>query len=214
MKCEAIIFDLDGTILDTLPDLCGSVNFALGEMGYDTRTLDEVRSFVGNGIGNLIKRAVPSFVTEADTKKCLDIFMEHYNNNLSNLTKPYDGIIEVLRHLKAKGFKLAVLSNKRDEAVKVLVDKYFPDVFQYVSGEKSNIPRKPHPQGVFNALEELSVSAENTVYVGDSEVDIETARNSGLKCIAVSWGFRDKSVLIECKPEYIIDKPSLLAELL
>ncbi len=214
MKCEAIIFDLDGTILDTLPDLHGSVNFALGEMGYDKRSIDEVRCFVGNGIGKLIERAVPSFATDEDTKKCLGIFMEHYNNNLANLTKPYDGIVEMLHSLKARGFRLAVLSNKRDDAVKALVDKFFPDTFQYVSGEKQNIPRKPHPQGVFNALEELSVSAENTVYVGDSEVDVETARNSGLKCFAVSWGFRDKSVLIDCKPEYIIDKPSLLAELL
>lgn len=214
MKCEAVIFDLDGTILDTLPDLHNSLNYALDSMGYETKTLQQVRMLVGNGIGNLIKTAVPQGIGDAEITACLNTFMEHYNNNLAVLTKPYDDIFYVLHKLKSQGIKLGVLSNKRDEAVQVLVDRFFPSAFDYVSGEKQGVPRKPHPQGVFDALKQLDVSVENTFYVGDSDVDIQTAKNAGLSCIAVSWGFRDKSVLIPLKPEYIIDKPSLLADII
>lgn len=214
MKCEAVIFDLDGTILDTLPDLHNSLNYALDSMGYETKTFQQVRSLVGNGIGNLIKTAVPQGTGDEKINICLNTFIEHYKNNLAVLTKPYEGILSALKELKTRGIKLGVLSNKRDEAVQVLVNTFFPHIFDYVSGEKDGVPRKPHPQGVFNALNELNVNSKNALYVGDSDVDIETAKNADLSCIAVSWGFRDKSVLIPLKPEYIIDKPSLLADII
>lgn len=214
MKLESVIFDLDGTILDTLEDLKNSVNFALSKNGLPKRTTEEIRDFVGNGIRLLIERAVPEN-TDADIleKSFLD-FKAHYKEHSADNTKPYDGIISVLRELKSRGMKLAVVSNKADFAVQDLINEYFPGIFHYAVGEKDGIRRKPCPDSVNDAMKNLGTSEEYTVYVGDSEVDIETARNTGVPCIAVTWGFRDKSVLEALSPEYIIDKPSQLTELI
>ena len=195
MKYEAVIFDLDGTLLDTLEDLCDSTNFALSEFGYPERSLEEVRSFVGNGIGKLIERALPPNAEKADYDAVLAEFKAHYAANCNNKTKAYKGIYDTLDALKTNGIKMAVVSNKADSAVKELCERYFPGYFEVVIGEKENIRRKPAPDSVFAAMKILGVKKENTVYVGDSEVDVATAENSGIDLIVVSWGFRDRDKL-------------------
>ena len=214
MKFNTVIFDLDGTILDTLEDLRDSVNFALLKNSLPCRTTEEIRSFVGNGIRLLIERAVPENTEIEIIDKCFDDFKVHYKGNSSNKTKPYDGVTDVLNELKAQGFKLALVSNKADFAVQEIVEKYFPDVFQYATGEKEGVRRKPYPDSVFAAMEYLGSDKNNTVYIGDSEVDVETARNCGIPCVAVTWGFRDKGVLEKLKPEYIVCEAGQIIDIL
>lgn len=214
MKFNTAIFDLDGTILDTLEDLRDSVNFALVKNGLPRRSTEEIRAFVGNGIRLLIERAVPEN-TEGDiTDKCFLDFKEHYKNNSANSTKPYDGIIDVLKELKANGVKLAVVSNKADFAVRGLMESYFPELFDYAVGEREGVRRKPCPDSVLEVLKKLSADKNEAVYIGDSEVDVETAKNAELPCISVTWGFRDKKVLESACPEYIIYKPSEITEII
>ena len=207
MMPEALIFDLDGTILDTLGDLTNSVNFALAGNNLPLRSLEEVRSFVGNGIRLLIERSVPKGTPAEVTDKCFEVFKEHYAENSAVLTKAYDGIYELLKALKDKGVKTAVVSNKADFAVQTLVAKYFEGFFDYSVGEKEGVRRKPFPDSVNCAVEHLGVNKENCLYIGDSEVDIETARNSDMKCICVTWGFRDEALLKTFLPEYIVNSP-------
>ncbi len=214
MKVNTIIFDLDGTILDTLEDLKSSVNYALSNNNLPERSLAEVRAFVGNGIRLLMERSVPMGTDNDTFDKCFADFKEHYKENSANNTKPYNGIIELLTELKANGYKLAVVSNKADFAVQTLVADYFDGIFHYAVGERDGIRRKPYPDSVNSALEYLGADKGNAIYVGDSEVDIETARNSEISCVAVTWGFRDKSVLESLSPEYIIDKPSQMMDIL
>lgn len=214
MKFETAIFDLDGTVLDTLDDLRDSVNFALSQNSLPKRTTEEVRAFVGNGIRLLIERAVPDGTDGETLEKCFEDFKIHYKNNSANHTKPYDGIKDVLFRLKNSGVKLALVSNKADFAVQGLISDYFSGIFDFATGEKDGVRRKPYPDSVFTAVKNLNADIKKTVYIGDSQVDVETARNSGLPCIAVTWGFRDKNVLEELSPEYIIDKPSQIAEII
>ena len=214
MKFDTVIFDLDGTILDTLGDLRDSVNFALKNNNLPCRSTEEIRAFVGNGIRLLIERAVPQNTEKAVVDKCFDDFKAHYKNNSANLTKPYNGVIAVLNQLKDKGIKLAVVSNKADFAVQTLVKKYFNGIFDFSVGEKEGIRRKPFPDSVFNAMEYLGADKNTTVYVGDSEVDVETAFNSGIPCIAVTWGFRDKMVLEKLNPGYIVEIPEQIIEII
>lgn len=214
MRFDTVIFDLDGTILDTLGDLRDSVNFALKNNNLPCRSTEEIRAFVGNGIRLLIERAVPQNTESAVVNKCFDDFKAHYKNNSANLTKPYDGVIAVLNKLKDKGIKLAVVSNKADFAVQTLVEKYFEGIFDFSVGEKEGIRRKPFPDSVFNAMEYLGADKNTTVYVGDSEVDVETAFNTGIPCIAVTWGFRDKAVLENLNPEYIVEIPEQIIEII
>lgn len=214
MKFETAIFDLDGTILDTLDDLCNSVNFALSKNGLPTRNREEVRAFVGNGIRLLIERAVPYDTDPETVDRCFEDFKTNYKNNSANFTKPYEGTEEVLKRLKLSGVKLAVVSNKADFAVQGLMSDYFSGIFDFATGEKDGVRRKPCPDSVFAAMRFLESDEKNTVYIGDSQVDIETARNAGLPCIAVTWGFRDKKVLEKLEPEYIIDKPSQITEII
>ena len=204
MKPEALIFDLDGTILDTLGDLSNSVNFALRNNNLPPRTQDEVRGFVGNGIRLLIERAVPVGTSENVINKCFVDFKNHYKENSAVLTKAYDGIEELLHKIREKGIKTAVVSNKADFAVQTLVEKYFNGLFHYSVGEKEGVRRKPCPDSVNCAIEYLGVNKDNCYYIGDSDVDIETARNSGLKCICVTWGFRDEEFLKTFSPDYIV----------
>lgn len=204
-KC--VIFDLDGTLLDTLEDLKNSVNFALSQGGYNERTLDEVREFVGNGIENLMRKAVPVGISEEEFTKCFASFKEHYKIHSEDNTKEYDGITDMLRVLKQNGFLLAVVSNKADFAVETLCNKYFQGLLDVAVGEREGIKRKPCPDSVNEVINFLDVSKDNCYYVGDSEVDVKTAHNAEIKCIACSWGFRSKSVLENENPEYIIDSP-------
>ncbi len=191
------IFDLDGTLLNTLGDLCASCNYALKTMGFPTRTLDEVRRFVGNGVAKLIERAVPEGTSAELTAETLDVFRKHYLDHGLDTTCPYDGIPEMLAELKRKGKRIAVVSNKFNDATRQLCAHFFPDTVEVAIGETSTIRKKPAPDTVIEAMRQLGVTAEDAVYIGDSDVDVMTARNSGMPCISVLWGFRDKNFLIE-----------------
>ena len=214
MKFDVAVFDLDGTILDTLIDLKNSVNFALSKNGMPLRSTEEIRTFVGNGIRLLIERAVPENTPLEIMDKCFVDFKEHYKENSSVFTKPYEGIVDVLNKLKNNGIKTAVVSNKADFAVQELVSEYFPNAFLFATGERDGVRRKPCPDSVFEAIKELDGDINKTVYIGDSEVDVETARNSGVSCIAVTWGFRNKEVLESLNPESLIDKPHEITQLI
>lgn len=207
MKTELIIFDLDGTILNTLEDLADSVNYALISNQFPTRTMEEVRSFVGNGIKKLIERAVPEGCKDTIVDKVFTDFKEHYEKHCADKTRPYDGISELLGELQNKKYHLAVVSNKADFAVQELCETYFSGKFEYVVGERKGIRRKPYPDSVLEVLDKLQINKENAVYVGDSEVDIQTAKNAGIKMICVEWGFRDRAYLMEQGAENFAASP-------
>lgn len=207
---KAVIFDLDGTLLNTLDDLADSTNYALSRFGYPTRTIDEVRQFVGNGVAKLIERAIPEGKNNPNFEKCLAIFKENYAQNMYNKTAPYNGIIEMLSNLKSKGIKIAVVSNKFDLAVKELCKKYFEGFIDFAAGENEaqGINKKPAPDTVISVLNEFNFAPEDAVYVGDSDVDIMTAKNSKMPCISVTWGFRDEKFLLENGATILINAPS------
>ena len=204
---KAVIFDLDGTLLNTLEDLKESTNFALCKFGYPERTLNEVRCFVGNGVKKLIERAVPENCKNID--ECLEIFKKNYSENMCNHTKPYDGILKILEELHKDGVKIGVVSNKFDSAVKDLCKKYFGNLIDCAIGQNDDVPKKPAPNGVLKAMNELGADKNSTIYAGDSDVDVETAKNTQLPCIGVTWGFRTIEYLkgadfIANQPEDII----------
>ena len=205
---KLLIFDLDGTILNTLDDLAASTNYALRRHGLPERTLTQVRAFVGNGIGKLIERAVPEDCSEAVRKAVLESFSSHYKKHAADKTRPYDGILEVLKELKELGCQMAVVSNKADFAVHSLCEHYFPGIFTFVIGEQEGIRRKPAPDSVYAVLEQLNTEKKDAVYIGDSEVDAMTAQNAGVDLIAVEWGFRDREVLEAKGAKVIIKAPN------
>ena len=205
MKYKTLIFDLDGTLLNTLLDLASSVNYAMRECGFCERTTDEVRRFIGNGVEVLIRRAVPEGTSEEEYKKALDVFKTHYKQNSRNKTAPYDGICDILKRLKADGYKLAIVSNKVDFAVKDLRDEFFNGLIDVAIGDSDATPTKPEPDMVYKAIEELGADIESCIYIGDTDVDIETAKNSGMDCISVSWGFRTRKELEEYGATMIAD---------
>lgn len=207
MKKQLIIFDLDGTILNTLEDLADSVNYALVSNQLPTRTRKEIRRFVGNGIRKLIERAVPKGCKDTIVDKVFADFGEYYKEHYADKTCPYDGILELLSELQNKKYHLAVVSNKADFAVQELCETYFPRKFEYVVGERKGIRRKPYPDSVQEVLDKLQINKENAVYVGDSEVDIETAKNAGIKMICVEWGFRDRAYLMKQGAENFAASP-------
>ena len=206
---HCVIFDLDGTLLNTLDDLCDSTNYALKQFGYPERTLDEVRHFVGNGVKKLIERAIPDGINNPDFEECLRVFKEHYAANMYNKTAPYDGILELLKELRLKGIHTGVVSNKFDSAVKQLCKKFFGDLVQVAIGEneEKGVRKKPAPDSVFKAMNELKVSIEEVIYAGDSETDVQTAKNAEIDCIGCAWGFRSKDILKHEGAKYIIDSP-------
>ena len=209
MKTIAI-FDLDGTLLYTLEDLTDSVNFALKEFNLPECTVQQVRSFVGNGIRKLMERAIginQNELSQNDFENCLAIFKSHYEKNMYNKTKPFDGIIELLKNLKETNIKIAVSSNKFDSAVKELCEYYFPSLIDIAIGESKITPKKPDPSGVLQIIDYFQEKKENCVYIGDSEVDIQTAQNANVDCISVDWGYKDKSFLIEHNAQNIISTP-------
>ena len=197
-----ILWDLDGTLLDTLEDLMDGVNYALQQFELPPRTYEEIRQFVGNGAANLISRAVEG---RADEKAVLDTFKTYYNAHCQVKTRPYDGVLEALAQLGEK-YPMAIVSNKPDSAVKPLCEQYFPGI--YSLGERAGCPRKPAADMVFAAMKDIGV--ETCVYVGDSEVDIATAKNAGVECLSVLWGFRDKDVLIDAGGQYFCDDTAQL----
>ena len=213
MKYELIVFDMDGTILDTLEDLKNSMNYTLRLHNMPERTLDEIRSFVGNGIRKLIERAVPSGTSNDKIDIIHKDFMKHYEVHCADFTKPYNGVNDLIKELRKRGYKTAVVSNKADPAVQDLCIQYFSDLFDLAIGERPEIAKKPAPDMVNSALEQLQISKEDAVYIGDSDVDVATARNSRLDMIAVDWGFRTREFLVEQGAEIIVSKPEEILEL-
>lgn len=192
---KAIVFDLDGTLLNTLEDLCDSTNFALEKCGFPKRSLGEVRRFVGNGIRKLIERAVPEKAEEPAITECYEIFCEHYKGNMENKTAEYEGISDMLDALYQAGYKMAIVTNKADFAAQALCSRLFGKYVHTVVGSVDSRPNKPAPDGVYYALEQMGVKKSEAVFVGDSEVDIETAKNAEMDAVGVLWGFRDAADL-------------------
>lgn len=211
---DTIIFDLDGTILDTLEDLKDSVNYALSENGLAERTLEEIRSFVGNGIRNLIERSVPEGNAAEVTDKVFDMFKGYYKNHCKIKTKPYEGISEMLKELSECGYKMTIVSNKADNAVQELLKEFFYPAIETAYGERAGIPRKPEPEIVRLAMKEIGADPARTVYIGDSEVDFKTAEKANLGLIMVSWGFRDRQLLASLGAEHIADTTEELVEII
>ena len=201
------IFDLDGTLLNTLNDLAASTNYALRTMGFPERTIEEVRRFVGNGVALLIRSAVPEGTTEEVTERTLSMLRANYLNHVLDTTEPYEGIRELLSELKRRGKNVAVVSNKFYDATRQLCRHFFPDTVSVAIGERKGIDKKPAPDTVVEALRELGVTADGAVYIGDSDVDVMTAKNSGIPCISVLWGFRDKDFLIQSGAREFAEKP-------
>lgn len=195
-KCRAVVFDLDGTLLDTLEDLAAATNWALRQNEMPERSLAEVRQFVGNGVRILMERAVPAHTSAETFEKTFADFKAYYVEHCQDRTRLYDGIPELLSALKAKGLRLAIVSNKLQAGVDELYDRYFRDTVEVAVGERPEMKRKPAPDMVQTALRALGVTADEAVYVGDSDVDLQTAINSGLPCISVLWGFRDRDFLV------------------
>lgn len=214
MKYELIIFDMDGTILDTLEDLKNSMNHTLRLYHMPERTLEEIRSFVGNGIRKLVERAIAANTPTEQIDKIHQDFMDYYQIHCSDFTKPYPGIVSLLQSLKAQGYKTAVVSNKADSAVQDLCLQYFPNLFDIAIGERSGIARKPAPDMVNLALQKLEITHEKAVYIGDSDVDVATAKNSNLDMIAVDWGFRSRDFLISQGACTIASSPEEILPLL
>ena len=214
MKYDLIIFDMDGTILNTLEDLKNSLNYVLQQAGYQTRTLEEVRTFVGNGIRKTIERALPSDIEEEKVDELFSLFMNYYAIHNTDNTKPYNGVIKLLKELKHLGYKTAVVSNKQDSAVKSLCKKFFTGLFDVEIGEKENIAKKPEPDEVNEVLKILNIDRTKSIYIGDSEVDIQTAQNSKMKSIIVDWGFRDRKFLYEHGAEVIVSNPSEILDII
>ncbi len=211
---DTILFDLDGTLLNTLEDIADGVNHALRKMNYPERTLDEVRQFVGNGVAMLIKRAVPEGTSEELINTCLQFNKEYYSTHVNEKTRPYEGIMTLLKELKDKGYKVGVVSNKYDSAVKDLCHLYFSDYVTVAVGNRTGVPTKPAPDCVYSAVQELGSDLGNTVFVGDSDVDVHTAHNAGLPCIGVAWGFRGRAFLESAGADMVIDNPMELLPVL
>lgn len=217
MKVEnirAVVFDLDGTLLNTLEDLANATNWALQHNGLPERTIDEVRRFVGNGVRRLIERAVPADTEAALLEQVFADFKTYYVSHCQDCTCLYDGIPEMLEQLKAGGYKMAIVSNKLQAGVDELYEFYFRETIEVAVGEREGIRRKPAPDMVETALKELGISADEAVYVGDSDVDLQTARNSGLACISVLWGFRDRDFLVEHGATCMVERPAEIVSLL
>lgn len=202
---QLAIFDLDGTLLDTLADLRQGINYALGTQGFAPRAMAEVRAFVGNGIRKLVERAVPAGTSEAQMDAVYEAFNPYYARHCADLTVPYDGILPLLQKLQAQGVVCALVSNKPDYAVQTLAAQYFPGLLAASAGAKDGVRKKPAPDSVFAVIHQLGAEGLRAVYIGDSEVDLQTAQNAALPCISVSWGFRDRSVLEQAGAACICD---------
>lgn len=214
MMYDTYIFDLDGTLLDTLGDLAASVNFALRTHGMPEHSIDDVRRFVGNGVRRLMERAVPDGANNPHFAAAFATFREYYMHHSLDTTRPYEGIPETLATLRERGCRLAVVSNKMRKATEELCRHFFPDTIEVAIGEDeaTGIRKKPAPDTVFAALNSLHLTKESAVYVGDSDVDIETAHNAGIPCISVLWGFRDKDFLLQHGAKTFISAPQELLD--
>lgn len=205
---KTIIFDLDGTLLDTLADLADSANYTMEQMGYPTHPLDSYRYFVGNGVPKLLERCLPENKrTEENIHTARTIFANYYNVHFADKTRPYDGINELLDRLKAAGVKMAVASNKSHEFTVSLVKRFFGNAFNMVQGGKANVPKKPAPDVAYGIMNRLRAVPENTYFAGDSNVDMYTAKNAGIKAIGCLWGFRTKEELLNGGADFLAESP-------
>lgn len=211
---DTIIFDLDGTLLNTLEDLRDSVNFALEKQNFPLRTLSEIRSFVGNGIRLLMERSVPENTDEETFEICFNDFCEYYKEHMEDKTAPYEGVNDMLKAVKNAGFKTAIVTNKADFAAQDLCKRMFGENIDLVVGSVDGRPNKPAPDGAYYAIETLKSSKEKTIFVGDADTDILTAKNAGLPSIGVLWGFRDREIIEKEGAEYIAETVNELKNLL
>ena len=207
IRYDTYIFDLDGTLLNTLNDLAASCNFALQKFGMPLRSVDEVRRFVGNGVRLLMERAVPGGALNPQFEQVLEAFREHYMLHQLDTTAPYPGVIDVLSALRREGRGMAVVSNKFYDATQALCRHFFGGIIDVAIGEREGIRKKPAPDTVVEAMRLLGARVDSSVYVGDSDVDIETARNAGLPCISVLWGFRSREFLLEHGATTLVAQP-------
>lgn len=212
MKYKIAIFDMDGTILDTLEDIADSMNYALTKHNMPARSIEQIRSFVGNGLHKLVERAVPNGTTDTCIEEVFETLIEYYKDNCANKTKPYDGIIEVIKRLREQGMLTAVVSNKADFAVQSLCEDYFKGMFDYAVGLKEGARPKPYPDSVIDILEKFNLLSQEAVYIGDSDVDYMTAVNSKMDALMVGWGFRDEKFLMENGASFVLKKPAQIEE--
>lgn len=213
-RFNTVIFDLDGTLLNSIEDLTDSINYALGRCGFPKHTIKEVKSYVGDGVDMLVRRALPSNADQVDYGAVYNAFIADYAENMSNKTQPYLGIPELIAELCRRGVKMAVVSNKYQDAVTPLIEDYFGDCISISVGADENTPKKPNPSGVLKAIEQLRSVREQTIYIGDSDVDVLTAKNAGVFSVACTWGLRNRAVLEAAQPDVLIDTPLALLPLL
>ncbi len=213
-KKDTVIFDLDGTLLNTLDDLRDSVNAVMKKYGYPQHSLEQIRTFVGNGIGKLMERSVPGGRENEQFEQAFADFKSYYTDHCQIKTKPYDGVVDLMKCLSEQGFKLAIVSNKNDAAVKELNEIYLSRYTNAAIGERKGVRRKPAPDSVYAALDQLGSDIEKAVYIGDSDVDYETAVHCGMDCILVSWGFRDRELLESFDGAVVVDRCAEIRELL
>ncbi len=212
---KALIFDLDGTLLNSLIDIMDSVNIVLQENNLPVHTLDDYKMFIGNGIEVLAKKALQDKYSHIDFDKFLARVKEIYSKRQILKTKPYDGIIDMLKTLNEQKIKIAILSNKPNEFTQQVVSHFFNDInFDIILGSRNDVPRKPNPQAVFEIIEKLKLEKQQTFFVGDTSTDMQTGKNAGLKTIGVSWGFRSVKELQENGADFIVNKPNEILELI
>lgn len=211
---KAVIFDLDGTLLYTLEDLKDSVNYTLESCGYKTRTLEEISSFVGNGVKHLLRQSFPPDISDNDFELCFMRFKEYYSKHCCDKTHPYEGVKEMLKILKDRGLKIGIVSNKFQSAAEEVCEFYFQGLYDEVKGESDICRRKPSPDGIDIICRNFNVEKDEVVFFGDSEVDIQTADNAGVFCVSVLWGFRDKHFLAENGAKLFINNPLEIIDML
>ncbi len=214
MKYSCCIFDLDGTLLDTLEDLKNAVNFALSQYGFPKRTADEVRAFIGDGIYLLMKRALPEGASDNVIDDTLSVFREYYSLHSKDNTCPYNGILELLECMKENGIKTGVVTNKFHLAAKALVNDYFGELITETLGQRNNIPTKPDPTALNQMILSFGCDKSEVLYFGDSDVDIITAKNAGIKSVGVTWGFRDKELLLKTGADFTVDTPEEINQII
>lgn len=204
---KSVIFDLDGTLLNTLDDLSDSVNYSLATYGYPQRTSEEVKKNIGGGAGNLIKKLMPASASETEVQECLTTFLKYYKANSDNKTDLYRGIKELVTKLYHEHYALGVVSAKDDKTVKKLISEYLGGMITVAIGEMAGVPKKPAPDSLNKAMKLLGSAPENTLYIGDTEVDVATAKNADVRCVSVTWGFRPREELKRLNAEYLADNP-------
>ncbi|MDD3265918.1 MAG: HAD family hydrolase [Burkholderiales bacterium] len=215
MKYKAVVFDLDGTLLNTILDIANPVNLVLKQYGMPTHEIENFRYLIGNGIGNLVYRALPSEVAESTLySKVLESVLEEYQKHLNRSTKPYDGITDMLQNLANLGVSINILSNKADEFMDEVVSQYFSEFnFDFIFGARHGVPLKPNPHSIFEIMSELDIDSDECVFVGDSDADMQAAKNAGVYAVGVNWGFRGKEELLRNGADIVIDTPGELQKI-